>query len=103
MGYFDLNATIVLNNKSIEIHLYNRSKKDIHLQSFEKIGKLEKIDLQNEEVIQAYQLNKEADLYTMEYNQNSETESDEEKMIDKDSYAKVEVGDTVVDKTGAQK
>ncbi|EIE91156.1 hypothetical protein RO3G_15867 [Rhizopus delemar RA 99-880] len=93
MGYFDLNATIVLNNKSIEIHLYNRSKKDIHLQSFEKIGKLEKIDLQNEEVIQAYQLNKEADLYTMEYNQNSETESDEEKMIDKDSYAKVEVGD----------
>ncbi|KAG1436786.1 hypothetical protein G6F56_013410 [Rhizopus delemar] len=30
MGYFDLNTSIIINKKNIEIHLYNRTHKDIY-------------------------------------------------------------------------
>ena len=90
MGYFDMNSNIVINKRNIEIHLYNRSAYDVHLQSHEEIGRIEEHNLENEEMIQAYQLNKNHDFYVLEETHSDDEEDDE--LIDSETYAKLEVG-----------
>ncbi|KAG1471608.1 hypothetical protein G6F57_011319 [Rhizopus arrhizus] len=91
MGYFDINSNIIINKRNVEIHIYNRSGNNIYLKPHEEIGVLEEYDLENEEMIQAYQLNKNYDLFVMEKDVDS-NEDTENETIDQDAYAKLEIG-----------
>ncbi|KAG1467457.1 hypothetical protein G6F57_013005 [Rhizopus arrhizus] len=91
MGYFDISTSIVINKKSIDVHLYNRSDYDIYLKPYEEVGRLEAFDLQNEEMVQAYQLNRDTDLYVLEEDQAEHDTTDNES-LDQETYTKLEIG-----------
>ncbi|KAG1445529.1 hypothetical protein G6F55_011924 [Rhizopus delemar] len=57
----------------------------------EEIGILEEYNLEKEEMIQAYQLNKNYDLFAMEKDTDSNEDSENE-TIDQNAYAKLEIG-----------
>ncbi|KAG0816919.1 hypothetical protein G6F19_012848 [Rhizopus arrhizus] len=88
-GYFDMNSNIIINKRNIEVHLYNRSELDIHLQPYEEIGRIEEYNLENEEMIQAYQLNRNHDLFVLEETHSNDEDDDE--VIDSEEYAKLEI------------
>ncbi|KAG1392547.1 hypothetical protein G6F60_012004 [Rhizopus arrhizus] len=91
MCCFDINSNIIINRRNIEIHIYNRSEHDIFLNPYEEIGKLEEYNLEEEEMVQAYQLNRNYDLFALEEEVIENSESDNE-TISPEMYAKLEVG-----------
>lgn len=91
MGYFDLNTSIIINKKSIDVHIYNRSNQDIYLKPNEEIGRLEKFNLQSEDTVQGYQFNRDVDLFALEHSSKHE-QSAEEETIAQETYSKLEVG-----------
>ncbi|KAG1465265.1 hypothetical protein G6F56_004924 [Rhizopus delemar] len=91
MGHFDHNFSIVINKRSIDIYIYNRSEKDIQLQPYEEIGRIESFSLLNSEEVQAYHFNKDADLFALERDTDPESDSDGE-IIEPELYTKLEVG-----------
>ncbi|KAG1077451.1 hypothetical protein G6F42_024832 [Rhizopus arrhizus] len=66
-------------------------KHDIFLNPYEEIGKLEEYNLEEEEMVQAYQLNRNYDLFALEEEVIENSESDNE-TISPEMYAKLEVG-----------
>ncbi|KAG1043320.1 hypothetical protein G6F43_011674 [Rhizopus delemar] len=91
MGYFDINTSIIINKKSIDVHIYNRSDYDIYLKPHEEVGRLEAFDLQNEEMVQAYQLNRDTDLFVLEEDQTEHDTTDNES-LEQETYSKLEIG-----------
>ncbi|EIE79980.1 hypothetical protein RO3G_04685 [Rhizopus delemar RA 99-880] len=91
MGYFDLNTSIIINKKSIDVHIYNRFNQDIYLKPNEEIGRLEKFNLQSEDTVQGYQFNRDVDLFALEHSSKHE-QSTEEETIAQETYSKLEVG-----------
>lgn len=89
-GFFDHCAEVVVNRKSIVIHLYNRTRQDIALLPQEDIGVLEKFDLRNEDIIQAYQMNREHDLFAL---QESDPDNPKNEQLEDELYNKLEVGE----------
>ncbi|EIE80635.1 hypothetical protein RO3G_05340 [Rhizopus delemar RA 99-880] len=105
MGYFDSCLNLVTNRKSIEIRIYNRSSNDILLDPDEEIGIIEKINPQEDSIIQAYNVDTNPHLYVMEMSESNNTEKNEEGMLlESDKYKKIEIGEISQDiKRGLQK
>ncbi|KAG0904686.1 hypothetical protein G6F33_012743 [Rhizopus arrhizus] len=66
MGYFDPCSSLVVNRKSLEIRIYNRSTKDILLDPGEEIGVIEKLDPQEDSIVQAYNIHSNHHLCVLE-------------------------------------
>lgn len=96
MGYFDLNTSIIINKKNIEIHLYNRTHKDIYLQPHEEIGQLESFDLQEEEA-QGFDLNDHIELFALEQESKKEEKKNDTNIkaqtLPSELYSKIEIGE----------
>ena len=94
MGYFDSCLNLVTNRKSIEIRIYNRSSKDILLDPDEEIGIIEKINPQEDSIVQAYNVDTNPHLCVMEMSESNNKEKNEEDMLlEPDKYTKLEIGE----------
>ena len=87
-GFFDQNAELIVNRKSIKIHLYNRTSNDVLFEPHEEIGTLEKFDLRKENV-QAYQPNETHDLFVV---QETDPDPDKNSPLNEELFKMLEVG-----------
>ncbi|KAG1605713.1 hypothetical protein G6F46_013534 [Rhizopus delemar] len=55
-GYFDPCTSLVSNKRNLEIHIFNRTGKDIQIEPEEELGILEKFNLQKDIIVNAYNL-----------------------------------------------
>ncbi|KAG0927082.1 hypothetical protein G6F32_012991 [Rhizopus arrhizus] len=79
-GVLDPCHNFIINRKSLEIRIYNRSNDSMILDPGEEIGILEKLNLKEDTIVQAYHVEKNLHLCTMEMTDEMDKEtSDEDK------------------------
>ncbi|KAG0860479.1 hypothetical protein G6F16_013262 [Rhizopus arrhizus] len=66
-GYFDQSSSFIVNKKSLDIRIYNRTENDIYLEPGEEIGILEAHDLNDDTIINAYEVDRNSTLCTLEH------------------------------------
>ncbi|KAG1419562.1 hypothetical protein G6F58_004549 [Rhizopus delemar] len=93
-GYFDVCSSLVVNKKSIEIKLYNRTTEDVIFQPYEELGWLEKFNTQS--ILQAYEVEENLQLCMMEQNIEEKKEK-EEPMLEHELFIKLETGEISVE------
>ncbi|KAG1257879.1 hypothetical protein G6F68_009083 [Rhizopus microsporus] len=81
---------LVVNKKSIEIKLYNRTTEDVIFQPYEELGWLEKFNTQS--ILQAYEVEENLQLCMMEQNIEEKKEK-EEPMLEHELFIKLETGE----------
>ncbi|KAG0803448.1 hypothetical protein G6F20_013514 [Rhizopus arrhizus] len=91
-GYFDPCTSLVSNKRNLEIHIFNRTGKDIQIEPEEELGILEKFNLQKDTIVNAYNLSDNPELCALERRHISEVEEDE-KTLDSDLLDKFETQD----------
>ncbi|KAG1418570.1 hypothetical protein G6F58_005022 [Rhizopus delemar] len=91
-GYFDPCTSLVSNKRNLEIHIFNRTGKDIQIEPEEELGILEKFNLQKDTIVNAYNLSDNPELCALERRHISEVEEDE-KTLDPDLLDKFETQD----------
>ncbi|KAG0848253.1 hypothetical protein G6F17_011811 [Rhizopus arrhizus] len=93
-GYFDQSSTCIVNKKSIDIHIYNRTKDDIFIEPGKEIGLLEICDLNKDTLISAYDINNQPTLCTLEqdYSKHNSKE-DFQDTLEPQLSVNLEIGD----------
>ncbi|EIE90543.1 hypothetical protein RO3G_15254 [Rhizopus delemar RA 99-880] len=91
-GCFDSSSNLIMNRKTIEIHLYNRTREHILLCPFEEIGILEEIDLQEETNVKAYDVLSNPELFVMDLEESPSINKKEKEPLESELYTKLEVG-----------
>ncbi|KAG1252299.1 hypothetical protein G6F65_017981 [Rhizopus arrhizus] len=93
-GYFDQSSSFIVNKKSLDIRIYNRTENDIYLEPGEEIGILEAHDLNDDTIINAYEVDRSSTLCTLEHDiieQNLNKE--EQDTLKPQLLEKLEIGD----------
>ncbi|KAG1040488.1 hypothetical protein G6F43_012278 [Rhizopus delemar] len=93
-GYFDQSSACIINKKTIDLRIYNRTKDDIFIEPREEIGVLEIYNENNDTIIGAYEANIQSTLYTLQQDPTGHS-SDEENQdtFDPPKIARLEIGD----------
>lgn len=91
-GCFDSSSNLIMNRKTIEIYLYNRTQGHIFLYPYEEIGILEEIDLQEETDVKAYDVRLNPELFVMELEEPPNIKEKEKELLEPELYTKLEVG-----------
>ena len=94
-GVLDPCHNFIINRKSLEIRIYNRSNDSVILDPGEEIGTLEKLNLKEDTIIQAYHVEKNLHLCTMKMTDemDKETLDEDKETLETEKYNKLEVGE----------
>jgi len=93
-GYFDQSSSFIVNKKSLDIRIYNRTENDIYLEPGEEIGILEAHDLNDDAIIKAYEVDRNSTLCTLEHDVIEQNLNKEEQdTLKPQLLEKLEIGD----------
>ncbi|EIE85519.1 hypothetical protein RO3G_10229 [Rhizopus delemar RA 99-880] len=93
-GILDPCHNFITNKKSLEIRIHNRSNDNIILDPGEEIGILEKLNLKEDTIIQAYDVEKDIHLCTMEMTEamDKETSDEDKETLEAEKYITDRIG-----------
>lgn len=92
-GYFDTCSTLIVNKRTVEIRLFNRTNEVIIVEPEEELGILERYNLHRDKVISAYTLQTNHDLCTIGTSDIRNKHKTKHKLLDTALYEKLEIGE----------
>lgn len=90
LGYFDPSSTLIVNKRTIDIKFFNRTNVDIYFNPEEEIAVLEKLNLDHDAVVLAYDVQDNSEMCYMETDQQYQ-EDDDETLIEEELFGKFEI------------